>query len=215
MGALAAGQVGDEIGVIGFAILDPAGRAAGDHGQHAALGQPLHQLGAFLQDGQVRAEIGVEHLVKAQTAQGGGHFAGNAGAHGNAKFLAQGGAHGGSGLHHNMLGAFQQLVHGLDGILFLQSAHGAGHDALAAAHAAGIGQGQLPGALDGGGEAAAHSADDAHVLLLVAGGHAAAAQHALVVVAHHAGAGVVHVVMVHFAGEMVIVVDAQVAAQIL
>ena len=30
---------------------------------------------AFLHDGQIRAEIGVEHLVKAQTAQRGGHLA--------------------------------------------------------------------------------------------------------------------------------------------
>ena len=61
------------------------------------------QLGRFLHDGQIRAEIGVKHLVKAQTAQSLRHLAGNAGADGQTEFLAQSHADSGSRLHDDEL----------------------------------------------------------------------------------------------------------------
>ena len=184
MGGLAAGQVRQEVGVIGLAVLDPAGRAGGDHRQHAAGLDALHELVGLFHDGQVRAEVGVEDLVEAQAPEGAGHLAGDGGAHRDAEFLAEGGADGGSGLHDDVLARIGQGRPNLRGVvLLMQGAHGAGRDALAAVDAGHVVELQAPGGLDGGLEAAHHRADDADLLHLLADGDAAAAQDALVVVA--------------------------------
>ena len=104
VGALAAGQVGNEILMEMLAILDPARAAGGDHGQHAALLDPLDELRAFLHNGQVSAEVHVEYPVRAQPAQGGGQLAGGAGADGHAKFFANGHPHGRRRLKYHKLG---------------------------------------------------------------------------------------------------------------
>ena len=58
----------EQIRIIILGKLDPAGGAGGDHGQHAAVFHPLDQLVGLFDNGHVGAEVGVEHLVKAQAA---------------------------------------------------------------------------------------------------------------------------------------------------
>ncbi len=216
VGRLAAGQVGDEIREIGLAIVDPAGGTGGNHGQHAALGDALHQLVGFLHDGEVGTEIGIKHAVKAQAAQRGCQLAHHVGAHGQAKLLAQARAHGGRGLHHHMLvGVGQQVPHQGGFLLLAQGAHRAGGDALAAGDAGHAVERQIPRRGDGGIKAAFHRADDAHGLRFVAGGHAAAAEDALVVVAHDGGGFVIYLVLVALALKLVAVFHAQLQRQLL
>jgi len=109
-------------------VLDPARRAGGNHGQHRpAAGergfQAAKQFRALLQNGQVGGEVGVEHVVKAQFVQGGGHLARDARTHGIAERLAQRRAHGGCGLHrHALLRVGQRLPHALQSVGFRQRA---------------------------------------------------------------------------------------------
>ena len=193
-----------------LAELNPAGRAAGDHGQHAAVSHTVDQFVGFFHDGQVSAEIGVEDLRKAQTAQRGGHLAGNAGADRHAEFFTQRSAHGGSGLHHNVLGTVSQRVPNVrDSILLGQRAHGTGGDALSAVDAGHLTQLHVEGAFDGGLETTHHGADYAHLLHVSASAHAAAAQDALVVVADDAVGAAVHFVFIASTGEAFAVLHAQ------
>ena len=207
---LAGAQVRQEFRIVMLAELDPAGRAAGDHGQHAAVSHTVDQLVRFFHNGQVSAEIGVEDLRKAQTAQRGGHLAGNAGADRHAEFFTQRSAHGGSRLHDHMLGAVGQRVPNVrDSVLLGQSAHGAGCDALSAVDAGHLTQLHVEGAFDGGLKAAHHRSDHAHLLHIGAGAHAAAAQDALVVVADDAVGAAVHFVFIASTGEAFAVLHAQ------
>ena len=173
----------DEVGVVVLAELDPSRRAGGYHGQHAAVLDPVDELVGLLHDGHVRAEVGVEHLVKAQAAKGRGHLALHVGANGQAELLAKSRANGGGGLHDDYL---LRVVDGVDNVLGVvplgQSPGGAADDALAAGHAGHVAQGLLEGAAYLRVKAAVIGADNGHVLIL-ARGHAAAAEHALCVVA--------------------------------
>ena len=72
--------------------------------------EPREQLGAFLHDGEVGGEVGVEHGVEAQAAQGGDHLAGDQRAGRVAEALAEGGADGRGGLHDHVLGRVVQRV---------------------------------------------------------------------------------------------------------
>ena len=199
-----------------LAVLDPARRAAGNHGQHASVVEAVDELGAFLHDGQIRTEIGIKYLGKSQTAQGGRHLARDAGAHGQAEFFTQGGAHSGRGLNHHMLGGIGQgLPHILRVVGFGQRAYGAGGDALAAVDAGHFGQLHLPGAFDGGLEAAAHRANHAHLLDICAGAHAAAAQNALVVVADDGDGAGIRFILILGSGEAIAAFHAQIQAQLL
>ncbi|MPM63509.1 hypothetical protein SDC9_110389 [bioreactor metagenome] len=116
--ALAAGEVGDEVLMEMFAVLDPAGAAGGDHGEHAAVLNALQELGALFHDGQIRGKVHIEYPVRAQTAQGRGQLAGGAGADGHAEFLANGHTHGGGGLeYHKFAGIAQSGPNSGGGIL--------------------------------------------------------------------------------------------------
>ena len=71
-----------KLGMVGLQVLNPRGTAGGKHGQHAAIGNPLHQFRAFLHNGEVRGEVGVVDPVKADLPEGRGHLAGGQGAQG-------------------------------------------------------------------------------------------------------------------------------------
>ena len=214
-GRLAGGQVGDQLGEVVLAVLDPSGRAGGEHGQGAAVLDAVHQLGGLLHDGQVSREVGIEDLVEAQTLQGLGHLAGHAGADGHAELLAQGNADSGGGLHdHDLLRIGDGGPH-LGGVVLLsQGAHGAGVDALAAEDAVGLHDVAAKGGSDLGLEATLHSADGADLLHLTAGSQAAAAQDALVGIAHDGGGEIVQRVVDVRAAEAVLI-GAQLLGQLL
>ena len=206
---LAAGQVGQALRIELLAELYPARRTGGYHRQRAAVLDAVNQLVGLFHDGEVRAEVGVEHLVKAQTPEGGGHLAGHGGAHRHAELLAQRRAHGRSGLHDHELLRIVQGVPYLGGVVLLgQSAAGANVNALAAVDAAGSAQRVIPGGGDNAVEAAMHHAYRADVLHLVADGDAAAAQYALGGVAYQRGRGIVDLVVGAGAGEGFFVVNA-------
>ena len=71
-----------------FRIVDPARTTGSEHGQRAAVSDPIQQLRAFLHDDDVGGKVGIVHRVKAQTAQSCGHLALHIGADGKAEFLA-------------------------------------------------------------------------------------------------------------------------------
>ena len=188
VGRFAGGKVGNKFREEFFAVGDPSGAAGGNHRQYAAVLDAVDQLGALLHNGKVRAEIGIEYLVKAQAAHGGHHFAGNAGADGQAKFLAQGGADGGRGLNADDLFRIGQGgPYFIDFALFMQRAYGAGFNALAAVHTGAVRQGFAEGRAYRGVKAAFGHADGADLLYILADGDAAAAMDALGVVAHDGG----------------------------
>ena len=216
MGRLAGAQVRNEFRIVGFAELDPAGAAGGDHRQHAAVLQASQQLGAFLHDGQVSAPVNVEHLGEAEPAQGGSQLAGNGCSDRHAEFFAQGGAHGGSGLYdRDVIRVRQQIPDFLGAVLFVQGAGRAGGNALSAVDAGHVIQALSPGALDLGLESAVHRADNSDCLGIDTGGHTAAAQDALVVVADDGRAQIVDLILVHLALEGVCILHAQVDTHLL
>ena len=67
-------------------------------------------------------------------------------------------------------GVVDQIPHLLGAVLFIQSAHGAGGDALTAVDAGHVVELQVPGRFDGSHKATVHSTDHANVLHLIAGG---------------------------------------------
>ena len=85
---LTGGQMGEKVGIVVLTELDPTGRARGDHRQSAAVLDSLNELGAFLHDGQVSAEVGIEYLIEAQHMQSGSHLAGDVGADRHTEALA-------------------------------------------------------------------------------------------------------------------------------
>ena len=129
-------KVRDELGVEGFAVFNPAGRAGGYHREHAAVRYTIDQLGALLHYRKIGSEIGVEHLVESESAERGYQFAGNRGSHRHTEFLAESGSYGGSGLYHDVLiRVVQSFPDVLDIALLVQSADGAGKYALTAVDA--------------------------------------------------------------------------------
>lgn len=78
-----------------------------------------------------------------------------------------------------------------------------------------FGQLHLPGAFDGGLEAAAHRANHAHLLDICAGAHAAAAQNALVVFADDGDGAGIRFILILGTGEAIAAFHAQIQAQLL
>ena len=99
----AGGKVIEKFGIKFLAILDPAGRAGGDHRQLAAVFEAVQKLRALLENGEIGAEIGIEHLVEPKPSKSGNELAGNACTDGHAEFLAERGADSGCGLNNNVL----------------------------------------------------------------------------------------------------------------
>ena len=147
----------------------------------------MEDFGAFFHDGKVGGEVGVEHIVEAEAAEGGRELAGYDGAGLIAEFLAEGDADGGRGLRDNDLVRVAEVVEETVRVVALGQGAGRAHrDALAAVGAVRLGEHAVEGRGDGGVEAAADGAEHAHRLDIVAHAFAAAAEDALV---HVAGDG--------------------------
>ena len=136
------------VGSLLLHILDPCRAAAGEHGEGAALFQPLQELVRLLHDGQVRAEGGVVHLVGAHHLQGGHQLVDGI----DAGLQAEGLAHRhpdrrGDLEHHPLLRVVQGPPRPADLVEDGDGAGGAGGCALAAADAVGLCRacGQRPG----------------------------------------------------------------------
>ena len=109
MRRLGRGEIVNEIRREFFHVVGPRRTATGNQRQRPApVRETLNELGAFLNDGQVRAEVGVEHRGKAQPPQRGIDFAGQQRARLIAEIFAQRHAHGGRNLRHAMLGGVRQ-----------------------------------------------------------------------------------------------------------
>ncbi|MPM41434.1 hypothetical protein SDC9_88089 [bioreactor metagenome] len=185
MGGFAGGEVVELIGESVLDMLDPAGRATCQHGQYRtapgeSVFQPVEELGAFLQYGEVGGEIGVEDVIEPDGVQGSGNLTGAAGACGQAEFLAQSGAHGGCHLNHrNLFRVVQSVPDGVDGIGFHEGAGGADDGALAA-HGAICGvKGKPHRGADDRFEAPVLAFDGAYLLYLTAYGNTATAKNTL------------------------------------
>ncbi len=214
VGALAGAEIRDELGIIGFAELNPSGRAAGNHRENPAVVHAVEQLGGFLHDGKVSAEVGIEHLLEAKATQSGGKLAGAGRSHRHSEFLAEGGADGGSGLNDNVLGLIlKQLPYIVRGILLAKRSDRANVDALTAVDAGSFVKLHVPSGSDGALEATVASADNANLLDVIADGYAAAAKDALVVIADDGRREVINLVLVHASGEHIGIVNAKLLAQ--
>ena len=143
----------------------------------------MEELAALLHNGQVGSEVGVEHIVKAQPAQGGGHALHGGLLPGQTEGLAPGGAHGGGHLDHGDLVRVGQGGEHLHGVVPLpQAAGGAVGDALAAQGAVRVLHDPVSRHVDHGAPAGAGYVPDAQRLHLVAHLDAAHTLDALVIV---------------------------------
>ena len=194
LGRLAGGQMGQLVGVVVLHMLDPTRTAGGQHGQHAAVLQPVNQLRALLHDGNVGREIGIVGIAT-QSLHGCGNFAGDICSGFQAKLLAEGILDGRSHLpDYGLLRVIQCIHNPLYGALFRQRRHGTDLDALAAVDAGSGGQGHIllgAGITVTGFGIGVHLVN-ANLLHLVADCDAAAAGNALVHVANHGRAGGIH-----------------------
>ena len=186
--ALAGGEVRNELGIEMLAVLDPAGRAGGDHRENTAVVYPVEKLRAFFHDGEVGGEVNVEYSVCAEPSHGGGELAGGGGADGHAEFFTDRYTHGGSGLEYNeLVGIVESRPDCLGGILFGECARGAGCDTLTAVYAGDFGKILAEGRTYHGLEAAVLHSDSKYTLGVFAGGNAATAENALIVISYDAG----------------------------
>ena len=136
--------------------------------------ETLHELAAFLHDREVGGEVGIEHVVEADEAQRRGQTrdGGLPGLH--AELFAPGGADGRRDLdEHDLFGIVDGVEHFLGVVAFVQRAHGAVGDALAAQGAVGVFEAIDAGHVDGGLGAGVDHVPDVGVLDLVADLHAA------------------------------------------
>ena len=102
-----------------LAVLDPSGRARGDHGELTAILDAAHQLVSLLNDGQVSGEVHVVHALKAQGLDSGNHLTLAVGAGLIAEALTDLGTDGGSGADQHVLGGVCQSGEYLIGIVTL------------------------------------------------------------------------------------------------
>ena len=189
-GAAAGGDLGHQMRVGLFHMLDPAGAAGGEHRELRAGFDLLQELRALFHDRQVGAEVGVIHHVHAETAQRRDQLAGDRYVRGHAELLGQTHAHTRGKLHdHTLVGVVQHPPHLGDLTVDRQSAGGADRRALAAADAAGLDEHFAKARGHNGLFAALGEVDRADVLNFRAHAHAQSAEDALGRIAGDAGGG--------------------------
>ena len=158
-------------GVLSFEELHPAGAAGSKHGPAvlAPVGEPLHELAAFLHDGQVGGEIGIEYIVEADTLQGCHHAASGPQPRVQAELLRPGHPNRRSHLDHRSdLGVCQGPQHLVGVIPDRQSASGAVGNTLTTEHAVGVLQQAVVADVHRGAGAGARHIPDVHTLNFVA-----------------------------------------------
>ena len=199
---LAGGEVVDEIGIKSLDKLDPAGRAAGEHGQPSAVLEAMQQLGAFLHDRQVCGEARIEHALEAEAPESGRHHADHVGAHRQTKLLAEGHGHGRGVLNDDHpAGIRQGGQYFLEVALLTEGRRGANGDALATIDTGGDIESFIEGRPDLGAGTAADEVDGPHLLHFLAHPNTLAAQDALGRVADNRRTRCVQPVLALFAGE--------------
>ena len=184
LGGLGGRQIARIVGELRLQKPHPAGAAGGKHGPAvlAPVGKPLNELAALLHDGQIGGEVGVEHVVEAQTLQSSYQFAYR---HllvfvYHTEHLCPGHPYGGGHLDHSGDLRVRQSPQDLVGVIpDRQSAGGAMGDALAAEHAGSVFQIAVIADIHGGAGAGAGHIPDVHPLDLVADLDAAHALDAL------------------------------------
>ena len=184
----AGGEVGKEFGIEFFAILDPTGAAACDHGESAAVFESAQKLGAFFHNGEVSREIGIEYLIEAETAECGNELAGNRGTDLHTEFFAEGRSYCGSRLNDDVLGGIvKSRINVCGAVLFVQCADGTSEDTLTAVDAGAVNKTHTEDTADGGVKATLGNADSADLLNLITSRYATAAGDTFGVIANDRG----------------------------
>ena len=192
-GGAGGGEILQKFGPLVFHILHPRGAAGGHQRQVLAGFEPTQELGGFLAHGEVRAEDGVVHLVRAHDLERGDELIEHVFARGEAVGFADGDAHGGRDLNDDsLLRVLQGFPRGANVVLDGDGAGGTHGGALSAADAVRLAQGLIVRRGDVQAWAAAGKAQIADALHLVADAHTVAAEDALVEVHRDGGAGEVH-----------------------
>ena len=188
---LGRGQAVDKLRIARLHKAHPARAAARKHGPAAAIAltlsggaQALEQLGALLHNGEVGREIGIEHVLKAHTAQRAGQALDGSLLARNTELLAPGATHGRRNLHqHDLVGISESIEHGLGVVALAQCARRAMRNALAARDAIGLADRRAPAGTHGGMRGAVGQVPNPQALHALAHLDAAHALNALVVFA--------------------------------
>ena len=189
---LAGRNVTKEIRVVGFSVVDPAGRAGGDHGEGAAVLYAAEKLGSLFHDGKVSSEVGVVNLSKAEALESSDHLAGYGSTDLHAKLFAQSCANCGSGLNNNVLACCHSCVDESDFGLLGESTGGADAYALTAHDAGRRSERTVACGSNDGCKASVLEAENAVAVCILAACYAAAAEDALAGVANDGGRDLVN-----------------------
>ena len=186
------GQVFEELRPLVFHIPHPRGAAGGHQRQILARFQTAQELLRLLAHGEIRAEDGVVHLIRAHDLECRDELIEHIFAARNAVGLAERHAHCGGDLNDDAHLRVMQRAPGLSDLVFHGDGAGRAHGGtLAAAHAVRAGKLLVVAGFNAEAGAAAGKVQDAHALHLLAHAHAVAAEDALVVVHLHGGGGLV------------------------
>ena len=208
---LASRKIFSEIREIMLAVLDPSGRAGGDHRKLATVLESSEKLVSLLDDGKVCGKVHIEHAVKAESLECGNHLTLNVSTGLVAEALADLCAYGGSGTDIYLLGRISDSCLYLIGIVALvDSANGASYDTLTAVYAGYFAKVCVKCATDVGIKSALVCTDNADALHYLTSGNATTAKDALVVIADDGGRGI-YLVVILFALECVLVYSVLVA----
>jgi hypothetical protein len=184
----AGGEVGNEFGIEFFAIFDPTGAAACDHGKRAAVFESAEKLGALFHNGKVSREVGIEYLIEAETAECGNELAGNRGTDLHTEFFAEGRSYCGSRLNDYVLGGIvKSRINVCGAVLFVQCADRTSEDTLTAVDAGAVSKAHTEDTADGGVKSTLCNADSADLLNAVTSRYTATAGDTFGVIANDGG----------------------------
>jgi len=179
MGALAAGKVGQKITVVILCVVDPSGRAGGDHRKNTAVFDPAEKLCSLFHNGEVSGKVGVINLIEAETSECCNHLTCYCGTNGHTEFLAQSGTYCGSSLNNNVHSGLHSSIDLIDLALLHQSAGGAHAYALSALDTGRINEAAVLGGRNDGVKAAVFKAEDSHTVCILATCNATSAKDTL------------------------------------
>lgn len=197
--------MGDKVGIIMLAELDPSGRAGSDHRESSAFLNAVDELCAFLHDSKVGAEVGVKYLVEAEHMEGCSHFAGDVCADRHTETFAEGSSDRRSCMYYNVLCRICKSLEYLSGIVALnECACRTNYGTLTAAYAGNVAEVFIERAADRCVKASVVSADNGYILVLTCS-YAAAAEDTLVVVSYEVESRIVYLILSLLAGEFFLV----------
>ena len=154
MRRLAGRDMGDQIGIEEFHVIDPARGARGDLGKDTIAFDAVKKFGRFFHDGEVGAEVGVKDTVESKTVERSNHLAGAVFfANAMSEFFGDGGTDGGSGLDNHFLASGDRGIDLIDFAMFGKGAGGADFNTLTALETGDIGKGFVLGGTNDGTEA--------------------------------------------------------------